>query len=72
MRRRTNIELEMDLVEQIRRRFGLRTITEAVHLALERLAGPLPMTTEELLAMRGSMPDFDVPEDDNPIEPIWP
>ncbi|MGH2757951.1 MAG: type II toxin-antitoxin system VapB family antitoxin, partial [Actinomycetota bacterium] len=39
MKQRTNIELEMSYVEEIMRRFRLRTKTEAVDLALRRLAG---------------------------------
>jgi Arc/MetJ family transcription regulator len=53
MRKRTNIELEMDYVEAIMDRFRLRTKTEAVDLALRRLAGE-PMTREEALSMRGA------------------
>jgi Arc/MetJ family transcription regulator len=69
MRKRTNIELEMDFVEAIMRRFGLRTKTAAVDLALRRLAGE-PMTKEEVLAMQGSMPDFEAPPDEPPVEII--
>jgi Arc/MetJ family transcription regulator len=49
---RTNIEIEDSYVRTIMRRFGLRTKTEAVELALRHLAGQ-PMTREEALAMRG-------------------
>jgi len=72
MRKRTNIELEMDYVERIRNRYGLTTIKDAVDLALRRLAGEEPMTREEVLAMAGSMPDFEVPpRQDRPIQE-WP
>lgn len=50
MKRRTNIELEEVHVETIMRRYRPRTKTEAVNLALRRLAGQ-PMTREEALAM---------------------
>lgn len=49
---RTNIVIDDELLERVMRRFGLRTKTEAVDLALRHLAGR-PMTTKEALAMRG-------------------
>ena len=72
MEKRTNIEIEMDYVDAIKKRYGLTTIKDAVDLALRRLAGDAPMTKEELLAMEGSMPDFEMPPRDGPIEDIWP
>lgn len=68
MKKRTNIELEMTWVEEIMRRFGLRTKTAAVDLALRRLAGA-PMTKEEILGMRGSFAADPLP-DPPPIEEI--
>lgn len=62
---RTNIVIDDDHVETIKKRYGLRTKTEAVDLALRHLAGQ-PMTREEALAMRGSDPDFSVPPDQAP------
>jgi Arc/MetJ family transcription regulator len=59
---RTNIEIEETYVEMIKRRYGLRTKTDAVDLALRHLAGQ-PMTRDEALAMAGSDPSFDVPPD---------
>lgn len=50
---RTNIELDEDDVARIMQRYGLRTKTEAVALALRHLAGQ-PMTREEALAMEGA------------------
>ena len=50
---RTNIEIEDDYVQVIMDRYGIRTKTEAVDMALRNLAGQ-PMTREEALAMRGS------------------
>ena len=66
-RMRTNIELEMDYVEEIMRRFHLRTKTEAVDLALRQLAEE-PMSREEALAMEGYFKDrpFDVPAEPPP------
>ena len=61
---RTNIEIEQTYVEAIMDRFGARTKTEAVELALRHLAGQ-PLTREQALAMRGahafSRPPRDTP-----------
>jgi Arc/MetJ family transcription regulator len=62
---RTNIEIEDDYVQEIMRRYGLRTKTEAVDLALRRLAG-LPMTKEEALAMEGAHVIGEIPPDTGP------
>jgi len=43
-------------------RYGLRTKTEAVDLALRHLAGQ-PMTREEALAMEGARAILDTPAD---------
>jgi Arc/MetJ family transcription regulator len=50
---RTNIEIEDTYVQMIMDRYGVRTKTEAVDLALRHLAGQ-PVTREEALAMRGA------------------
>lgn len=50
---RTNIEIEDDYVQTIMDRYGVRTKTDAVELALRHLAGQ-PMTREQALAMRGA------------------
>lgn len=65
MKRRTNIELEEAYVDAIMRRYRLRTKTEAVDLALRRLAGQ-PMTREEALAMEGAGAILEVPPDQPP------
>lgn len=62
---RTNIELEADHLETIMRRYGLRTKTEAVALALRHLAGQ-PMSRAEALAMEGVRAIGDVPQDAPP------
>lgn len=62
---RTNIEIDADRVEAIMDRYGARTKTEAVDLALRHLAGQ-PMTREEALAMRGAHAIRDAPEDAPP------
>lgn len=67
MKQRTNIELEMSYVEEIMRRFRLRTKTEAVDLALRRLAGEA-MTREEALAMHGAHAILEIPPDEPPPE----
>jgi len=64
-RTRTNIELDDQAVERIMRRYGLRTKTEAVDLALQSLAGQ-PMTRQEALAMQGSDPDHEIVPDQHP------
>ena len=50
---RTSVAIEDDYVQAIMDRFGVRTKTDAVDLALRHLAGQ-PMTREEALAMRGA------------------
>jgi Arc/MetJ family transcription regulator len=62
---RTNIELEDDYLRTIMDRYGIRTKTEAVELALRHLAGQ-PMTRDEALAMRGANAIGDVPADVGP------
>lgn len=62
---RTNIEIENQYLETIMDRFGVRTKTEAVDLALRHLAGQ-PMTRDEALAMRGSKAIDKVPVDTGP------
>lgn len=62
---RTNIEIEDDYVRTIMDRYGIRTKTQAVDLALRQLAGH-PMTREEALAMRGARAMLDVPRDAGP------
>ena len=52
-RSRTNIELDDHDVATIMNRYGLRTKTEAVALALRRLAGD-PMSLGAALALSGT------------------
>lgn len=65
-RSRTNIELDDDDVSTVMCRYALRTKTEAVALALRRVAGE-PMTREEALAMRGTRAIGEVPQDESPF-----
>ncbi len=58
---RTNIDLDTELVDRIRLRYGLRTKKEAVDFALRQVAGA-PMTTREALAMEGTGWDGDLDE----------
>lgn len=62
---RTNIEIEDDYVQAIMTRYGIRTKTAAVDLALRHMAGQ-PMTREEALAMRGAHAIGEVPVDAMP------
>jgi Arc/MetJ family transcription regulator len=62
---RTNIEIEDVYVRAIMDRYGVRTKTEAVELALRHLAGQ-PMTREEALSMRGAQALSEIPTDAPP------
>jgi Arc/MetJ family transcription regulator len=62
---RTNIELEDDYVQAIVDRYGLRTKTAAVDLALRHLAGQ-PFSRDEALAMRGAHAIANLPMDQQP------
>jgi len=62
VKKRTNIEIDELYVDRIMDRFGVRTKTEAVDLALRHLAGQ-PMTREEALAMRGAHAIGEIPPD---------
>jgi Arc/MetJ family transcription regulator len=57
---RTSIELDDSCIETIMRRYGVRTKTAAVDLALRHLAGQ-PMTAAEALAMHGVNATGDTP-----------
>lgn len=59
---RTNIEIEDTYVQAIMDRYGVRTKTAAVDLALRHLAGQ-PMTREEALAMQGTHAIAELPAD---------
>jgi len=64
---RTNIEIEDSYLQAVMDRYGLRTKTEAVDLALRHLAGQ-PMTRAEALAMRGAHAIEEVPADTHPTD----
>jgi Arc/MetJ family transcription regulator len=64
---RTNIEIEDSYVQAIMDRYGVRTKTQAVDLALRHLAGQ-PMTHEEALAMRGARAISEPPADTGPLD----
>ncbi|MGY6499823.1 MAG: type II toxin-antitoxin system VapB family antitoxin [Acidimicrobiales bacterium] len=64
-RSRTNIEIDDGYLATVMERYGVRTKTEAVDLALRHLAGQ-PMSRDEALAMRGSRSIGEVPADDAP------
>lgn len=63
---RTNIEIDDTYVQVVMQRYGLRTKTEAVDLALRHLAGQ-PMSRKEALAMRGARAIGKVPADTGPF-----
>ena len=63
---RTNIEIEDSYVQAVMDRYGVRTKTEAVDLALRHLAGQ-PMTREEALAMRGANAIGETPSEVAPV-----
>lgn len=63
--RRTNIEIDMEKVNLIKKQHGCKTTKEAVNFALDYVA-VVPMTLREALAMRGSDPTFDAPPDQPP------
>lgn len=69
-RTRTNIEIDDRLIDIVMRRYGVRTKTEAVHLALRQSAGQ-PLTTNEVLSMQGAQLIGEVPADTG-IQPIGP
>ena len=54
---RTNIDIDEEACAIVMKQRGFTTKREAVNYALRR-AAIRSMSTEELLAMRGSMPDF--------------
>lgn len=62
---RTNIEIEDTYLQAVMDRYGLRTKTEAVDLALRHLAGQ-PMTREEAIGMRGARAIGKIPADTGP------
>jgi Arc/MetJ family transcription regulator len=62
---RTNIEIEDTYVQAIMDRYGVRTKTAAVDLALRHLAGQ-PMTRKEALAMQGANAIAELPADAPP------
>lgn len=66
-RTRTNIRLDDKKVAIIMHRYGLKTKSSAVEMALDYLAGQ-PMTREDALAMRGSHAVDPLPEDTGPAE----
>lgn len=59
---RTNIDLDDTKVDLVMRRYGVRTKTEAVDLALSHLVGH-PLTVDEALGMHGRLALDDPPVD---------
>jgi Arc/MetJ family transcription regulator len=65
-RTRTNIELDDDALRTVMCRYGVTTKTEAVDLALRRLAGQ-PFTRQQALHMEGAHALDEIPEDQPPL-----
>lgn len=59
--KRTNIEIDEDLVAEAMERYGTRTMRETVDLALRSLVGER-MSTAQVLALRGSGWEGDLDE----------
>lgn len=62
---RTNVEVNEDLIEIVKRRYGVTTKREAIDLALRRLAG-LPLDRRELEELAGARLIDEVPQDVGP------
>lgn len=62
---RTNIDIDDEPLRLVMRRYGIRTKTEAVDLALRHLAGR-PLTIAETLAMHGARSIEETPPDPSP------
>jgi Arc/MetJ family transcription regulator len=62
---RISIEIDEGYVQTIMDRYGVRTKTAAVDLALRCLAGQ-PVTREEALALRGAGAILEPPADTSP------
>ena len=62
---RTNIEIDDETLDVVMRRYGIHTKTEAVDLAVRRLAGER-MTIAQALEMRGAGAIGDLPADTAP------
>jgi Arc/MetJ family transcription regulator len=60
---RTNIDIDDAKLDVVMRRYGLRTKTEAVDLALAHLAG-IPLTLDEALARHGAGAIRSLPDED--------
>jgi Arc/MetJ family transcription regulator len=65
-RTRTNIAVDDEYLRTIMDRYGVRTKTEAVDLALRCLAGQ-PMTRDEARAMRGAGAILERPRDTSSV-----
>lgn len=64
---RTNIDIDEEACALVMRQQGFATKREAVNYALRR-AAITPMTTDEILALEGSMPDFPTLQELRPTE----
>lgn len=68
---RTNIDIDEEACALVMKQKGFTTKRDAVNYALRR-AAVIPYTTEQILAMRGSIPDFPSLEELRPTEDMSP
>lgn len=68
---RTNIDIDEVACERVMKQQGFTTKRDAVNYALRR-AAIVPYTTEQILAMEGSIPDFPELEELRPTEDLRP
>jgi Arc/MetJ family transcription regulator len=68
---RTNIDIDEEACALVMKQKGFITKRDAVNYALRR-AAIVPMTTGELLAMEGSIPDFPPLDELRPTEDLRP
>jgi Arc/MetJ family transcription regulator len=55
---RTNVDIDDEACERVMRMYALETKRDAINFALRKVASRA-MTREQVLAMRGSMPDIE-------------
>lgn len=68
---RTNIDIDEEACARVMVQKGFTTKRDAVNYAPRRVA-IVPMTVDEILALRGSMPDFPSLEEIRPTEDMRP
>jgi Arc/MetJ family transcription regulator len=61
---RTNVDIDDEACERVMRMYALETKRDAINFALRKVASRA-MTREQVLAMRGSMPDIEAVVDES-------